>query len=80
MGVNVATQKEMKNPMDKEIMAHLDFPRDGEKIVGKIMPIRGWAFSKVGADILIDIYVNDNLVDRGSWGIPRFDIYKKYSL
>lgn len=44
------------------------------------MPIRGWAFSKVGADILIDIYVNDNLVDRGSWGIPRFDIYKKYSL
>ncbi len=69
----------MNHTIDKEIVAGLDFPAYDEKIVGKIMPLRGWAFSKNGEDLLIDVYVNGNLVDKGSWGLPRFDVYKKYS-
>jgi len=65
--------------MKKEIFGALEFPNENRKIFGNRMPIEGWAYSTSGEELAIDIFLDENLVDKGRWGLPRNDIYEKFS-
>lgn len=62
-----------------EILGKLDSPLEGTQIGNQII-IQGWAFSKPSTEILFEIYLDDQIVDKGIGEFPRFDVFQKYSL
>lgn len=65
--------------MTDEINGKLEFPTNNVKIYLGIMIVKGWAFSKKSDNLSIEIFIDGNLVDKGRWGLPRYDIFKIYN-
>jgi len=65
--------------MKEEIFGSLEFPTNEKIFFGDRVPVAGWAFSSTGRDLSIEIYLDNNLMDKGRWGLPRFDIFEKFS-
>jgi len=64
--------------MNEEILGNLDFPTNNTKIYGGLLLIKGWAFSKRGNDLTIEIYLDEKLMKKGKWGLPRIDVYNSF--
>jgi len=61
--------------MDK-IFCDLDSPKEDDEFEN-ILVLKGWAFS-VGEEVTIKIFIDGKFVDYAPWGMPRFDVEKKY--
>lgn len=61
-----------------KIFGGLERPANNSQY-GDSLPVEGWAFSESSSDIEIQIFIDGNLANRASWGLPRFDVYQKFS-
>ncbi len=58
------------------IQSKLEYPQM-DQIINDIIPIRGWAFSKLHTKVSIEVYIDEQLICSGNCSLPRFDIYEK---
>lgn len=66
-------------PLENDtFLGEVDYPPDFVNVYWKIMIVTGWAFDKK-KDLEINLFLDDKLVDKARWGMPRFDIFKKYN-
>jgi len=62
----------------EEILGKLEKPTNNEEVTVNTILLQGWAFSKTGDELSIEILVDGKPTRLATWGLPRFDIYKKY--
>lgn len=58
------------------LYAGMDYPPAGVKIPRGEVSISGHVFHLDGHDCEVKILIDDELVDRARWGLPRYDVYQ----
>jgi len=64
--------------VNRNFEGNLDIPLDNQNISPGFMLTKGWAFESGGKDLNIDICIDDSFVTRAHYGLPRYDIFKKF--
>ena len=63
--------------INEEIFGGVDFPYQCAE-VSQGTKIQGWAFSNLGDEIIVEIYIDNKLNWTTKTGIPRIDILRLY--
>jgi len=61
-----------------DILGELDYPKEGILISTKDPDISGWALSKSGHEIKIEISVDGKIIRKANTGLARLDVDKKF--
>jgi len=64
--------------MNEEIVCNLDFPTENVNIYNKRLIVSGWAFSKKGNQLEIEIHIDGNLCKKAQWGLPQFHPFQSF--
>jgi SAM-dependent methyltransferase len=61
------------------IIGNLEYPISNQIINSNAMIIQGNCFAEPSSDLTLEISIDDIHVQNAAWGLPRFDIFQKYS-